>query len=130
LAAAAVPYFAAKESNIKYTALRFNLKTLRMQIETYKNQHGGAAPRLSMFAEQMTKPTGPSGHVNGLNLTCGPYFQGQIPANPFNGNNLLVSVPKAGQPPTRYVPGFAGWQYDETTGDIYPNNPEYYPTRR
>jgi len=31
-----------------------------------------------------------------------------------------------GKPPITIVPGGAGWQYDQTTGSFYPNNPEYY----
>jgi len=128
LAATAVPRFSSPDTRAKDTALNFNLNTIRSQIATYKNQHGGIAPQLSQFAAQMTRPTSPKGLLEGRNLTCGPYFQGQIPANPFNGSNILAAVAKPGWAPKAAVPGRAGWLYDETTGALYPNNPEYYAT--
>lgn len=130
LAATAVPQFATNESEAKTIVLRFNLNTIRCQIETYKNHHGGMPPRLSLFSEQMTQPTNRQGHIKGKNLTLGPYFEGQIPCNPFNDSNMLTSVAKPGKTPKFWVPGRAGWQYDESTGDIYPNNPEFYPSSR
>jgi type II secretory pathway pseudopilin PulG len=126
LAATAVPWFSPSDTRARDAALNFNLNMIRSQIETYKNQHGGVAPRLSLFADQMTKPTSPTGHLTGKNLTRGPYFQGQIPVNPFGGNNMLTSVAKRGHTPKAAVPSRSGWQYDETTGALYPNNPEYY----
>jgi general secretion pathway protein G len=109
--------------------LRYNLHSLRMQIETYRNDHAGKAPTLANFLDQMTLPTNAAGATSGKILSFGPYLaSGQIPVNPFNNSNLVVSVAKPGQPPTAIVPGNAGWQYDQTTGIIYPNNPEYYST--
>jgi type II secretory pathway pseudopilin PulG len=130
LAATAVPWFSTPDARAKDTALRFNLNMVRSQIEAYKNQHDGASPRLALFASQMTQCTSPAGRLTGKNLTCGPYFQGQIPINPFNGSNLLTSVAKPEQTPTAAVPGRAGWLYDETTGALFPNNPEYYSRQR
>ena len=126
LAATAVPWFSSPNTRARDTAMNFNLNTIRSQIETYKNQHGGVAPRLSLFVSQMTQPTSPAGRLTGKDLTRGPYFQGQIPVNPFGGSNMLTSIAKPGKTPKAAVPSRAGWQYDETTGALYPNNPEYY----
>jgi hypothetical protein len=69
----------------------------------------------------MTKPTDVSGNTSGANLIYGPYFQGQAPTNPFNNSYTLVAVASAGIKPTGPVADGAGWQYDATTGDFYPN---------
>jgi general secretion pathway protein G len=126
LAATALPRFAPPETSAKDAALQFNMNLLRSQLETYKNQHNGVPPRLSLFKSQMTMPTSRTGHVIGKDLTCGPYFEGQIPLNPYNDSNIVTMVAKPGQSPKFNVPGRAGWQYDESIGAIYPNNPEYY----
>jgi len=49
-----------------------------------------------------------------------------MPANPFNNSSAVAAVATPGKPPTAVVSGGAGWQYDQTTGGIYPNNPECY----
>ena len=79
-------------------------------------------PALATFAAQMTKPTDVNGNTTGTNLIYGPYFQGQVPANPFNGSNTLVAVATAGTAPTGPVGTTAGWQYDACNGKFYPNS--------
>ena len=126
LAATISPQFSSSTTEAKHSALRFNLHTMRSQIEAYKAQHAGEVPSLAAFADQMTRPTNIDGATTGAELIYGPYFQGQIPANPFTGSNALVAVAKADAEPTAPIAGGAGWQYDQSTGVIYPNNPEYY----
>ena len=126
LAATIIPQFSSSTTDAKDSALMFNLHTIRSQIEMYKMHHGGSFPALATFADQMTKPTNSSGATTGDNLIYGPYFQGEVPANPFNDSNALVAVAAAGVVPTAVVAGGAGWQYDESTGGYYPNNSEYF----
>lgn len=126
LVATVVPQFSSAAAEAKHSALRFNLHTMRQQIEVYKTQHAGRVPALARFADQMTRPTDIDGATTGPDLIFGPYFQGQIPANPFSGSSVLVGVAKWGVEPSGPRAGGAGWQYDQSTGVIYPNNPEYY----
>jgi general secretion pathway protein G len=128
LAATIIPPFSSSTSDAKDSSLKFNLHTIRSQIEMYKVHHMGKVPALATFTDQMTKATNVGGSTTGSNLIYGPYFQGLVPANPFNGSNVLAAVAVAGKEPTSTVGGAAGWQYDETTGGFYPNNSEYYTT--
>jgi prepilin-type N-terminal cleavage/methylation domain-containing protein len=126
LAATIIPQFSTSTNDAKDSALRFNLHTIRSQIEMYKVHHLGKVPLLATFGDQMTKPSDVNGATTGTNLIYGPYFQGEVPANPFNGSNALVAVATAGTTPTDVVSGGAGWQYDESNGGFFPNNAEYY----
>jgi prepilin-type N-terminal cleavage/methylation domain-containing protein len=126
LAATIIPQFSSSTSDAKDSSLKFNLHTIRSQIELYKANHNSAYPKLAAFSDQMTKKTTTDGATTG-DTVWGPYIQGEIPANPFNSSNSLVAVAAAGTVPTGVVSGGAGWQYDESTGGFYPNNKEYYP---
>ncbi len=125
LAATIIPQFSSSTEDAKSSALDFNLHTIRSQIEMYKVHHLGRVPSLADFARQMTEKTNVQGGFTG-DMPYGPYIQGQIPMNPFNHSRDLVAVATAGTVPTAVVAGGAGWQYDETTGGFYPNNPEWY----
>lgn len=126
LAATIIPQFSSSTTDAKMSSLKFNLHTIRSQIEMYKVHHNGKVPTLANFKDQMTKPTDVEGNTEGENLFYGPYFQGDIPVNPFNNSNAIVAVQNKGQEPTGIVQGGAGWQYDDSTGGFYPNNAEYY----
>ena len=128
LAATIIPQFSSSTSDAKDSSLKFNLHTVRSQIELYKVHHLATYPTFAKFADQMTKATDASGSTTGdaTTLIYGPYIQGEIPANPFNGSNAIVKVAAAGVVPTGVVSGGAGWQYDETTGGFYANNKEAY----
>ncbi len=128
LAATIIPQFSTSATDAKTSSVQFNLHTIRSQIEMYKIHHGGTAPTLANFTDQMTKKTNASGATTGSDLIYGPYIQSQVPDNPFTGNNTLVAVAQAGKEPTGIVAGGAAWQYDETTGGFYANNSEYYVT--
>ncbi len=126
LAATIIPQFSSSTNDAKESLLKFNLHTIRSQIELYKIHHAGKVPELAKFEDQMTKPTAINGNTTGADLDYGPYFQGEVPANPFNSGSDIVAVAIAGTEPTGVVVGGAGWQYDETTGRFFPNNAEYY----
>jgi len=126
LAATIIPQFASSTTDAQNSSLNFNVHTMRSQIELYKAQHLGNYPTLAKFVDQMTKPTNASGGATG-DTPYGPYVIDEIPKNPFNNDNTLVAVAAAGEKPTAIVAGGAGWQYDETTGAIWPNNTEAYP---
>lgn len=125
LAATIIPQFSSSTTDAKTSSLEFNLRTIRSQIELYKLHHNGKLPEFANFVVQMTQKTDVDGKQTG-DLLYGPYIQGEIPANPYNGSNEIVQVATPGQEPNGPVAGGAGWQYDETTGGFYPNNAEYY----
>ncbi len=126
LAATIIPQFSSSTDDAKESSLLFNLHTIRSQIEMYKVHHAGDVPSLANFEDQMTNPTDIDGNTTGTDLDYGPYFQGEVPANPFNNSSDLVAVATEGTEPSAVVAGGAGWQYDESTGGFYPNNSEYY----
>ncbi len=126
IAATIIPQFSSSTNDAKESSLKFNLHTIRSQIELYKVHHAGQIPELAKFEDQMTKSTAIDGNTTGTDLDYGPYFQGEVPANSFNNSSDIVTVATAGMVPTGVVAGGAGWQYDETTGGFYPNNVEYY----
>ena len=125
LAATIIPQFASSTNDAKDSALKFNLHTMRSQIEIYKAHHLNKAPTLANFKVQMCEKSDINGAKTG-DLVYGPYIQNDIPANPFNNGSTLVAVASAGVVPTAAVGGTAGWMYDESTGGIYPNNSEFY----
>jgi len=125
LAATIIPQFSSSTTDAKRSSLEFNLRTIRSQIELYKLHHNGKLPELDKFVMQMTQKTDVHGTQTG-ELLYGPYIQGDIPVNPYNNSNKVVGVTNPGEEPLGPVAGGAGWQYDETTGGFYPNNPEYY----
>ena len=128
LAATIIPQFSSSTNDAKTSSLQFNLHTIRSQIEMYKVHHLGKVPTMTTFVDQMTKPTDVNGATTGTNLIYGPYFQGQVPSNPFTGTNTLVAVATAGKDATGVVAGGAGWQYDESNGGFFPNSADYYKT--
>ena len=125
LAATIIPQFSSSTNDAKESSLQFNLKSIQSQIEMYKLHHLGDYPTVDDFAKQLTGKTDVDGKVKASG-EYGPYIQGDIPTNPFNGSNEIVSVATEGTEPTAVVTGGAGWQYDATTGMIYPNNSEAY----
>ncbi len=125
LAATIIPQFSSSTNDAKDSSLKFNLHTIRSQIELYKTNHNSTYPKLTTFADQMTKKTTVDGATSG-DTVWGPYVTGDIPANPFNSSNVVVGVASPGVVPTAVVSGGAGWQYDESNGGFYPNNKEYY----
>jgi general secretion pathway protein G len=126
LAATIVPQFSASTEDAKGSSLDFNLHTMQTQLELFKLHHLGTLPTITDFVDQMTKPTNQSGGSTG-DTPYGPYIQGEIPYNPFNNSNEVVAVATEGSEPSDVVDGgAAGWQYDQSTGRIYPNNSEAY----
>jgi len=129
LAATIIPQFSQSTDDARESSLKFNLHTIRSQIEMYRIHHLNTVPALATFASQMTHATNVSGEITGSNLIYGPYIQGELPNNPFTNTNTVVAVATAGTEPAAVVAGGAGWQYDASTGGFYPNNSEYYANR-
>ncbi|HEX4132418.1 MAG TPA: type II secretion system protein [Pirellulales bacterium] len=117
LAATIIPQFSNSTSDAKASTARFNLNTLRSQIELYKSQHNGSLPSQTMV--ELTSSTTNSGTIGtGTGFPYGPYVQA-IPANPYN--NLTTVVAAGANPPTATVSG-AGWLFDLGSGKIWIND--------
>ena len=123
LAATVIPQFTASHNTAKENSLLFNTHTLRTQIELYKMQHTGNYPAITASdLPQLTSSTNASGTIGtGATFPYGPYLIGDFPMNPFNNSNTIVAGTGAA-----VVAGGDGWQYDVSTGDIWPNNSEYF----
>jgi len=133
LAATIIPMFSSSTEDAKFSSLKFNMHTLRSQIELYKLHHLGMYPdqigdATRGYLPQLTHATDVNGNIGdpGPNFPYGPYLDGDIPPNPFDGKNRVVQVNLGGQKPTGVADTDGGWQYDPATGAIWPNNPEYY----
>ena len=128
LAAVIIPQFAASTSDAKRSALEFNVHTLRSQIELYRIQHGQYPKITNNDLPQLYNATNAAGDIGtpGPNYPYGPYLANQLPVNPYNNSNKVIAVTTPGQKPTAAISGDYGWQYDESTGSIWPNNSEYY----
>lgn len=123
LAATIIPQFSATTDDAKESAQLFNMHTLRSQIELYRIHHT-AYPDLDVAENlgQLTSATNAAGTIGtGDGFPFGPYITAEIPENPFNSDNTVVAGTG-----DDVVAGGAGWQYDKSTGGIWPNNTEYF----
>ena len=111
LAATIVPQCSSSSREAKMSNLKFNLQSVRSQMEKYKQDHAGHFPRAASSAEFAKE--------------FGPYLEGGIPVNPFNGK-ASVAIVQGDAPPTASTGSDDGWQYNPTQGWFYPNDPEYF----
>jgi general secretion pathway protein G len=121
LAATIIPQFSSSTKDAKDSSLKFNLQTMRSQIERYKFDHNGNPPTLDAFADQMTKCTKMDGTdplAKPDSTHFGPYLEA-VPVNPFNGKNGVTSC--SGKPAAESSADTNGWLYDATAGRIYAN---------
>ena len=96
--------------------LAANLRTFRLQIELFRQQHGGIAPGRSGkdIVRQLTGRTDRLGQPR-PNGPFGPYLV-DIPINPFNGRDTIeVSTRRPGG-------GDHGWHYDPVRGMLSPDD--------
>jgi len=130
LAATIIPQFSSSTKDAKMSNLKFNLRTVRSQLETYKEQHSGVYPPAATsgdFTNQLTQKTDRNATLNPSKGKCGPYFEGSIPINPFNRSNSAVII-RGNTPPIAPTGSADGWQYNPSHGWFYPNNREYFQT--
>jgi general secretion pathway protein G len=125
LAATVIPQFANSTSDAKVSSLKFNLHTLRAQIELYKVHHNGSPPAIDGTTgtlQQLLSSTNATGTVGtGANFPFGPYVLNEIPRNPFTNSNAMRAVTT--WPPA--ASGSGGWVYNTTTGQIAPDDPDH-----
>lgn len=117
LAATIIPQFSDSSKDAKMSTAKFNLHTLRSQVELYKSQHDGKLPSDDL-AELLIK-TNVKGNTNTGDgpLVYGPYIQ-KIPANPFNNSDTFSNVTTK---PATAPGGAVGWVYDTDDGLLWIN---------
>ena len=129
LAATIIPQFSSSTKDAQTSSVKFNAHSLRSQIELYKAHHLGNYPEIrDASLPQLTKATDVHGNtvdVPDAGHPYGPYLA-EIPTNPFNNLNTVAAVSTPGTPPTTGS-GASGWQYDKTTGGLWPNHSGWTP---
>jgi prepilin-type N-terminal cleavage/methylation domain-containing protein len=128
LAGVVITHYTDSSTDAKESVLKHNLHILRSQIGMYNINHFGQYPAIQdADLPQLTNATNAAGEVGaaGSAYPFGPYVD-TIPPNPFNDSSEVVSVARPHQKPSAPVGESGGWQYDQTTGDIWPNNREYF----
>jgi len=122
LAATIIPQFSASTDDAKDSSQQFNMHTLRSQIELYRIHHSAYPAITDGKLPQLTSATNAAGTTGtGDTFPFGPYVTDEMPNNPYNSDNTVV----AGDGSAR-VGTTGGWQYEASTGGIWPNNAEYF----
>lgn len=124
LAATIIPQFSSSTQDAKDSSLKYNVHTMRSQIELYKVHHLGNYPTITANdLPQLTNPTDANGTIGaaGPAFPFGPYVDTALPNNPMNDLNTVVAGTGAAGD------GTSGWQYDATTGGIWPNHSGWTP---
>lgn len=120
LAATIIPQFSDSSKDAKISSAKFNLHTIRSQIELYKSQHDGLVPGDDLLElTQTTNVKGTTSTGDGP-LVYGPYIA-KIPPNPFTNSNLVLEItndPAA----TTDVTTTDGWLYNKTAGKVWIND--------
>ncbi len=113
------PLISTSQSPEKLAEMRATLRAIRVQLERYQLDHGGAAPTFASLTDgwqPLLAKTDAQGHITPAGK-FGPYLQ-TPPLNPFNGS---AAVAPAGQPI------HAGWTYDQSTMTLRAVLPELLP---
>ena len=129
LAATIIPQFSSSTKDAQTSSVKFNAHALRSQIELYKAHHLGNYPEIiDSSLPQLTKASDVSGNTVDTPDAAHPYgpYLDDIPVNPFNSLKTVAAVATAGTRPTTGS-GASGWQYDKTTGGIWPNHTGWTP---
>jgi prepilin-type N-terminal cleavage/methylation domain-containing protein len=123
LAATIIPQFTDSSKDARTSTVKFNLHTLRSQIEMYKSQHDGKAPAAGLAELTLkTNYKGTTATSDGP-LVYGPYIQ-KIPENPLTGSNTVKTV-SASPAVAGDVTTTDGWLYHPATGGLWINHADY-----
>ncbi len=129
LAGMVIPRFLGTTDDAKQSLLKHNLHLLETQIEIYRAQHKNRYPTIiESGLPQLTNHSDADGVIGAAGdpqYPFGPYIL-EPPMNPYDGSKTVAPVSEPGKTPTGVVAGGTGWQYDESTGAIWPNHPQYY----
>ena len=134
LAATIIPQFSSSTKDAKESSLKFNMHTLRSQIEMYKVHHLNNLPAITdNDLPQLSKATNVKGEIGTavrqlpVRSVHRPAVAGQSVRRLHQGHPGCDARPEAGG----LVGALGGWQYDASNGAIWPNNAEFLkPPRR
>src|SRR6476620_2689946 len=91
LAATIIPQFTDSTKDAKASTVKFNLATLRSQIQLSRTQHNGLNPSATLVElTTATDVTGAQG-TSGTAYPYGPYLR-QIPVNPFSNSSTVTVI--------------------------------------
>src|SRR5436190_16716944 len=122
LAATIIPQFTDSTKDAKSSTVKFNLATLRSQIQLYRTQHNGLNPSATLVElTQLTDLSGTAG--TGATFVYGPYLR-EIPMNPFTNSKTVTTT--TADPLTTAPAGTGGWIYNATTGNIWIDSATFY----
>jgi general secretion pathway protein G len=118
LAATIIPQFTDSTTDAKANTAKFNLSTLRGQIEVYKTNHGGLKPGATLIElTQSTNAAGTSGTA-GPSYPYGPYLR-EIPANPITGSQVVKAIMNNPAVASDVTSGGGGWLYHAASGNVW-----------
>jgi general secretion pathway protein G len=123
LAAAVIPQFTDSTKDAKASTVKFNLHTLRSQIQLYRTHHSGITPS-GTLAELLVSTDATGAQGTGANYPYGPYLR-EVPFNPIS-NSKTVKIITNDPAQAADVTGSGGWLYNATTGNIWIDNSTYY----
>src|SRR5262249_25027752 len=123
LAATVIPQFVDNKKDAQTSTVKFNLNTLRSQIQYYRAQHNSVVPSCTLA--ELLAGTDISGAMgSGANFPLGPYLR-EIPHNPFtNSNSVKVVTNDPAQ--AADVTGSGGWLYNSSTGGVWIDHATYF----
>lgn len=125
LAAVLIPQFSSSAQDAKESALKFDLSSLRTQLDRYMLDHGGQPPAIiGGGLPQLTSATDANGNIgtSGAGFPYGPYMANGFPPNPITGAATVSAM--TSYPPTAET-GAGGWQFNATTGQIAADSANY-----
>jgi general secretion pathway protein G len=128
IASTVISRFMGTADDAKTSSLKHNRHTVEALLEVYRVQHLNRYPTIQDNAlPQLTSATNAAGETgtSGPDYPFGPYVL-DAPVNPFDGSKKVTAVAEPGKQPTGVVGSLGGWQYDESTGVLWPNNAEWY----
>jgi general secretion pathway protein G len=131
LAATIIPQFSTSTKDARESSLKFNLQSLRTQLELYKVQHNATLPDGTNNLKQLTSASDVTGALSATGLVdathpYGPYVQNALPVQPFSGlNTVKLDTGAAGTLPTATAGVGGGWIYRASTGEIWIDNTNY-----
>jgi prepilin-type N-terminal cleavage/methylation domain-containing protein len=118
LAATIIPQFSDSTRDAKNNTSKFNLHTIRSQVELFKSQHDGKVPTA---LDDLTKKTNVAGQVGTTAAhVYGPYLQ-ELPTNPFT-NSAKITAAAANPPTAASGAADAGWLYHAASGGVWIDN--------
>jgi prepilin-type N-terminal cleavage/methylation domain-containing protein len=118
LAATIIPQFTDSTKDAKTSTVKFNLATLRSQVQLYRTQHNGTNPSATLV--ELSSATDVSGAIgSGPTFVFGPYLR-EVPTNPFSNSKAVKVITNDPAQAGDVTSGSGGgWLYNATTGNVW-----------